>query len=413
VGVDIHSQGSEGTVSDRSPLPVPLFDCDNHIYEPADAVTRYLPKEALGRAITPVTLANGEQGLLAGGRLVTGLDHPIDMAHRPGALKEMLRQMKSGKPAEGYALEPLRPEYLEREPRLALMDAQGIESAILYPATMGTMAEHYVRGIKPLYDNVHAYNQFLYEDWGFDYRSRIYTPALLSLRDLDSAVRELEFVLDRGAKFIMLNAGPAYGRSPADGYFDPFWARINEAGASVAYHIGEFWYNENVAPAWGYDPEPVFFEMSAWQWQNCWGRRPIEETLSALIFGNLFGRFPKIHAVVSEFGAEWVPLFVRQMDKSRGMGRRGPWPGGALKERPSAIFDRHVRVVPYPEDDVVKIVTDLGQSHSIVMGSDFPHGEGFAEPADFARLVETLPAEQQRGILHDNALALVGRTPAG
>jgi predicted TIM-barrel fold metal-dependent hydrolase len=394
-------------------LPVPLFDCDNHIYEPADAVTRYLPKEALGRAITPVTLANGEQGLLAGGRLVTGLDHPIDMAHRPGALKEMLRQMKSGKPAEGYALEPLRPEYLEREPRLALMDAQGIESAILYPATMGTMAEHYVRGIKPLYDNVHAYNQFLYEDWGFDYRSRIYTPALLSLRDLDSAVRELEFVLDRGAKFIMLNAGPAYGRSPADSYFDPFWARINEAGASVAYHIGEFWYNENVAPAWGYDPEPVFFEMSAWQWQNCWGRRPIEETLSALIFGNLFGRFPKIHAVVSEFGAEWVPLFVRQMDKSRGMGRRGPWPGGALKERPSAIFDRHVRVVPYPEDDVVKIVTDLGQSHSIVMGSDFPHGEGFAEPADFARLVETLPAEQQRGILHDNALALVGRTPAG
>ena len=38
--------------------PVPLFDCDNHIYEPADAVTRYLPQEALGRAITPVTLAN-------------------------------------------------------------------------------------------------------------------------------------------------------------------------------------------------------------------------------------------------------------------------------------------------------------------------------------------------------------------
>jgi predicted TIM-barrel fold metal-dependent hydrolase len=390
-------------------LPVRLFDCDNHIYEPNDAVTRYLPKEALGRAITPVTLANGEQGLLAGGRLVTGLDHPIDMAHRPGALKEMLRQMKSGKPTEGYALEPLRPEYLERGARLALMDQQGIESAILYPATMGTMAEHYVRGVKPLYDNVHAYNQFLHDDWGFDYQSRIYTPALLSLRDLEEAVKELDFVLARGAKFILLNAGPAYGRSPADSYFDPFWARINEAGASVAYHIGEFWYNENVAPAWGYDPEPVFFEMSAWQWQNCWGRRPIEETLSALTFGNLFGRFPRIHVVVSEFGAEWVPLFVRQMDKSRGMGRRGPWPGGALAERPSTIFERHVRVVPYPEDDVVKIVTDLGQATSIVMGSDFPHGEGLAEPADFVHLIETLPAEQQRAILHDNALTLVGR----
>jgi predicted TIM-barrel fold metal-dependent hydrolase len=390
-------------------LGVKLFDCDNHIYEPADAVTRYLPKEALGRAITPVTLANGEQGLLAGGRLVTGLDHPIDMAHRPGALKEMLRQMKSGKPTEGYALEKLRPEYLERGARLELMDRQGIESAILYPATMGTMAEHFVRGIKPLYDNVHAYNQFLYDTWGFDHQSRIYTPALLSLRDLDSAVAELEFVLDRGAKFIMLNAGPAYGRSPADKYFDPFWARINEAGASVAYHIGEFWYNENIAPAWGMNPEPVFFEMSAWQWQHCWGRRPIEETLSALIFHNLFGRFPNIHVVVSEFGAEWAPLFVRHMDKSRGMGRRGEWPGGPLTERPSRIFEQHVRVVPYPEDDVEKIVEDLHQSTSIVMGSDYPHGEGFAEPADFAKLIEGLPADEQRGILHDNALTLVGR----
>ena len=391
-------------------VDVKLFDCDNHIYEPPDAVTRYLPKDMLDRAITPITLANGEQGLLAGGRLVTGLDHPIDTAHRPGALKEMLKQMKSGKPVEGYSLEPLRPEYLERQPRLDLMDRQGIDSAILYPATMGTMAEHYVRGIKPLYANVHAYNQFLYDSWGFDHESRIYTPALLSLRDLDSAVAELEFVLNRGAKFILLNAGPAYGRSPADSYFDPFWARVNEAGASVAYHIGEFWYNENVAPAWGMDPEPVFFEMSAWQWQHCWGRRPIEETLSALIFHNLFGRFPNIHVVVSEFGAEWVPLFVRQMDKSRGMGRRGEWPGGALTERPSTIFKRHVRVVPYPEDDVMKIVADLGDSSAIVMGSDYPHGEGFAEPRDFAKLIADLPEQEQRGILHDNALALVGRS---
>ena len=85
----------------------------------------------------------------------------------------------------------------------------------------------------------------------------------------------------------MLNAGPAYGRSPGDPYFDPFWARINEAGARSAYHIGEFWYNEHLSPAWGLDPEPVFFEMSAWQWQNCWGERPIEDTLAALILDNL------------------------------------------------------------------------------------------------------------------------------
>lgn len=401
--------GADDVGDDMADTQLPMFDCDNHIYEPRDAVTRYLPKNMLHQAITPVTLANGEEGLLAGGRLVTGLDHPIDKAHRPGALKEMLRQMKSGKPTETYSLEDLRPEYLDRDARLRLMDEQGLQAALLYPATMGTMAEHYLRGIKPLYANVHAYNQFLDDTWGFARDGRIYVPALLSLRDLDHAVAELDHVLARGARFVMLNAGPAYGRSPGDPCFDPFWARVDEAGATVAFHIGEFFYNETIAPAWGLDPEPVFFEMSAWQWQHCWGRRPIEETLSALIFDNLFGRFPNIHVVVSEFGAEWVPLFVRHMDKSRGMGRRGPWIGGPLTERPSAIFRRHVRVVPYPEDDVVKIVDDLhGDATCIVMGSDYPHGEGFANPRDFGHLVATLPEATQRQILWENAQVLVG-----
>ena len=59
---------------------------------------------------------------------------------------------------------------------------------------------------------------------------------------------------------------------------------------------------------------------------------------------------------------------------------------------------------------MVKIVQDLGQSDSIVMGSDFPHGEGFADPSDFVDLVAELPAAEQRRLLHDNALVLVGRT---
>ena len=97
------------------------------------------------------------------------------------------------------------------------------------------------------------------------------------------------------------------------------------------------------------------------------------------------------------------------MDKSRGMGRRGPWTGGKLTERPSAIFRRHVRVAPYPEDDVMKIIADLGQSDSIVMGSDYPHGEGFADPTDFADLIVGLDADEQRRVLRDNALVLVDR----
>jgi predicted TIM-barrel fold metal-dependent hydrolase len=161
-----------------------------------------------------------------------------------------------------------------------------------------------------------------------------------------------------------------------------------------------------VASAWGWGLVPPF-RFSAWQWQNTYGERPITDTLSALIFDNLFGRYPNIRVLVSEFGAEWVPHFIRHMDKSRGMGRNGPWLGGQLKERPSRVFREHVRVVPYPEDDTVELAGRLGGTECLVMGSDWPHAEGLREPADFYAKVEALGDDARRAFLRDNGLKLL------
>jgi predicted TIM-barrel fold metal-dependent hydrolase len=276
----------------------------------------------------------------------------------------------------------------------------------MYPGGWALMAEAYLDGVDPLYDNLHSFNRWIDEDWGFNYKDRIYAPAMLSLRDLDRAVAELDTVLDAGARFILLPAGPAYGRSPGDPYFDPIWSRVNEAKARVAFHISEFHYQSNVASQWGWGLVPPF-QFSAWQWQNTYGERPITDTLSALVFDNLFGRFPDIQVVVSEFGAEWVPHFLKHMDKSRGMGRNGVWLGGQLPERPSRIFHKHVKVVPYPEDDIVGLVDRLGTADSLVMGSDWPHAEGLAEPADFYDRMTGLGDENRRKFLRDNALSVL------
>ena len=98
-----------------------IFDCDTHCYEPRDSFTRYLPKEMLDRAMTPVRNANGEDVILAGSRVARfnseqGLG--FELAYRPGSLKEMLKQMGSGNPDETYQPEPMRPAYLEREARI-------------------------------------------------------------------------------------------------------------------------------------------------------------------------------------------------------------------------------------------------------------------------------------------------------
>ncbi|MFI5041252.1 MAG: amidohydrolase family protein [Acidimicrobiales bacterium] len=392
-----------------------IFDCDTHCYETRDAFTRYLPKKHLDQAIGPVVNAAGREVILAGQRVAVFNSEQgggFDLVNRPGSLKEMLKQMASGNPDENYMPEPMRPEYLEREPRLEVLERQGVERCVLFPAGMALAAEHYVQDTDALYANVHSFNRWYDETWGFNYRDKIYATAILSLRDLDAAVAETEHVLERGARVVLLPTGPAYGRSPGDPYFDPVWRRLEEAGTVIAFHIMPFWYFDAISPAWGHDPNPSSWHMSAWQWNNVYGERPIEDTLSALIFDNLFGRFPNLKVLVAEHGAEWVPHFTRHMDKSRGMGRNGPWKGGKLDRRPSEIFREHVRVAPYPEDDIPWIVENLGSADSIIMGSDFPHAEGLAEPAQFRNLLGPLPRAVQQAIMYDTAAELIGPHPA-
>jgi len=383
-----------------------IFDCDTHCYETRDSFTRYLPKQFLDRTILPIRGADGQEIILAGHRIATfqgegGLG--FDLAYRPGSLKEMLKQMGSGNPDETYEPQPMRPEFVERGPRLEIMKQQNVERAVIYPSILALAAEHYVDDTEALYANIRSFNRWFDETWGFNHEEILFATALLSLRDLDSAIAETEAIIEHCARMVLLPTGPAYGRSPGDPYFDPIYARLQEAGCILVFHIQPFWYFDAISPAWGHNPDPASWHMSAWQWMNIYGQRPIEDTLSALIFDNVFGRFPGLNVLVAEHGAEWVPQFVRHMDKSRGMGRNGPWIGGKLTERPSEIFRRHVRVVPYPEDDIPAIVTALGYDDCLVMGSDFPHAEGLAEPADFVKLLDPLDEAAKRRIMRGNA----------
>jgi predicted TIM-barrel fold metal-dependent hydrolase len=396
-----------------SHLDYGIFDCDTHCYEPRDAFTRYLPEAYLDRAIAPVRNAKGQETILAGGRIATfnseqGLG--FDMAYRPGTLKEMLKQMASGNPEETYQPEPMRPEYLEREPRLALLETQGVERCVVFPAGMSLAAEHYVHDTDALYVNLASFNRWYDETWGFNHQDKIYATAVLSLRDLDRAVALTDEILARGAKVVLVPTGPAYGRSPGHPHYDPVWSRLAEAGVTVAFHIMPFWYFDAISPAWGLESDPAAWHMSAWQWMNVYGERPIVDTISSLIFDNLFGRHPNLRVLIAEHGASWVPHTLTHMDKSRGMGRNGPWIGGKLTDRPSNIFKEFVRVAPYPEDDIAWIVDNLGgDDRCLVMGSDFPHAEGLADPADFEKLLDPLPAETKRRIMRGNAETIFDR----
>jgi predicted TIM-barrel fold metal-dependent hydrolase len=383
-----------------------LFDADQHFYEPREVFARYIEPAFAERAVHSVARPDGSEIVVVDGRRVTTLGTvTYDSFPKPGTGLQLIKSSEAERQGHDSAslLEAVRPEYRDRDARLRVMDQQGVEACLLF-SSIAVVVEHFIDDPLLLYAHLAAFNRWLHEEWGYSYHDRIYGVPILSLRDLPHAIDELEQCVARGARVISLKCGPAYGRSPGDPFFDPFWARVNEAGVSVALHVDEPGYNESISVAWGHAANPAVFEQSAWQWTNCYVDRPIMDTVSALIFDNLFGRFPDITVVSVENGAGWVQYLLPRMDKMRAA--EGPWIGGRLGAKPSSLFREHVLVTPYPEEPLEPVHSVVG-SDSLVMGSDWPHPEGFAQPADFVERVRTLPLADQHRILHANGERLM------
>ena len=210
---------------------------------------------------------------------------------------------------------------------------------------------------------------------------------------------------------MLLPTGPAYGRSPGDPYFDPIYARLQEAGCILVFHIMPFWYFDAISPAWGHNPDPASWHMSAWQWMNVYGQRPIEDTLSALDLRQPLRPLP---------GPEGPRRRAR-----RGMGavlrqthgqepRHGPQrsvdrrkaDGAAVGDLPASrpVWCR------IPRTTSPRSSRAMGYDDCLVMGSDYPHAEGLAEPADFVKLLDPLDDAAKRRIMRDNAEQLLRRS---
>lgn len=64
-------------------------------------------------------------------------------------------------------------------------------------------------------------------------------------------------------------------------------------------------------------------------------------------------------------------------------------------------------VTPYYEDDIRCLADTIGVER-VLFGSDWPHGEGLADPASFAdELTNFTPDEVQR-IMRTNSAELIG-----
>lgn len=398
----------------KTALPYLAVDADNHYYEAPDCFSRHLESRYADGAITANQRPDGTWSVAVGDQPYTFMDVKFDKTNPPGSMIELLRAKKADSSivwGDSYTAENMVAAFKNRDARLALMDAQGIERTIMLP-TFGVTVESMMDGkVEQTYANLRAFNRWIEDDWGYDYQGRIHSAPLLSLLDVDHAVAELDRVLALGAKIVHLRPAPTgNGHSPADPIHDPFWARLNEAKVALALHTADYRY-PSVAASWGEDPDAQVRGMSAFQWAFLHGDRPVLEMIGALIYGNLFGRFPNLQVASIENGSDWVSYLLTLLDKKKGLGTYGRWVGGRPKGRPSDTFRQHISVSPFPEDDVQALVERIGADR-VLFGSDYPHPEGLAEPLQYVELLPRCSAEQIQMVMRDNTAALLGPVSA-
>jgi len=289
-----------------------------------------------------------------------------------------------------------------------VMDEQGLGSALLFP-TLGCGVEEALRDdVGATMASTSAFNRWLEEDWGFDHEGRIIAAPMLSLADPDAATAELDSLLERGARVVHVRPAPVPGptgtsRSLGDKRHDPVWARLAEAGVPVAFHLGDSGYEARFASAWGSRKDFGFGKSDPLGHVVTEGRA-IHDTVASLVVHGVFTRHPDLRVASIENGSDWLPLLAKHLRKQA---NQTPW---VFAEDPRETLRRHVWVTPYLEEDLAALAELIGVDR-ILFGSDWPHGEGVAQPLDFTKELSGFDEPDVQRIMRDNCLELLGTAP--
>jgi predicted TIM-barrel fold metal-dependent hydrolase len=336
----------------------------------------------------------------------------FEVVAKPGAWKDYF----AGKNPEGKSVremmgEPMRsiPAFRGPEARLELLDELGIDSALMFPTLASLIEVSFMDLPEVTHQMIHAFNQWMLDDWTFNYRDRIFPTPIVNPSIVERGIAELEFALDNGARVVLMRPGPVAGsphtRSPFLPEFDPFWARVQEAGIPVALHASDSGYQRYANDWEGQDIEFSAFKPSAFKTASN-ENRPIKDTLYSAICHGMLVRFPDVRLISVENGGTWVKSALSTLDSTYG---RLPQ---EFTEHPRETFTRCVYVNPFWEDDVNELIGEIGVDR-VVFGSDYPHPEGLDDPLAWVSELEGRSSEDIRKVMGGNLYELTGaRVPA-
>ncbi|ARP83499.1 hypothetical protein CAL12_23530 [Bordetella genomosp. 8] len=322
-----------------------IISADSHVFEPQDLWINALGKRFGDKVPHGVKNFEGHEGSFF------YLGRPGEAAR----MDELVAADSKDRRLDDLAQAGSDPVY-----RLKLMDSDHIAAEVLNP-TWGLWIPRMPDGAAR---NACAE---VYNDWIQEYCSqdlkRLLAIAMIPIIDVDWAIKELDRVIKRGARGVMIGTSPVDDAAPyRDRKYDRFWAAAEEAGLPVTLHIvtgkvrDPFTYHgdkerENV-PASFLD----LFQEAA----------PV--LANEFIFGGIFDRFPRLKVFLSEYDASWLPILKYRVNRIE------TFPGfDNLKKKPAGRYiEENIYAGVINDPLAAKLRTEIGVDR-IMWGSDFPH----------------------------------------
>lgn len=292
---------------------------------------------------------------LAGTRLDYAEPLPREFASKPGAgsLEDPeIQAYFTG----GYAA--MRPGLTSGALRPDDQDIDGVSAEILYPGWFPMFSLPNLDLLIALQRN---YNDWMHEQ-SLASNGRLVGLAALPVQRPNEAVAELERVIDLGFKGIVLPSNAPRGRRYSDEEYEPMWARANEAGLPVAFHVACM----SHVPDWlkaSRDRDPVV--------QYAGSPALIHDTMVELMVRGVCTKFPALKFVLAEFNAGWVAHWLDKVQQ----GWAREFAKDPASSRPVDVLEIWKRqFFATIEDDTAALRTrDLIGEETLLWGSDYPH----------------------------------------
>ena len=333
-----------------------VISSDDHVFEPADLWTSRVETKFRDRAPHVVHRAEDDTDWWV-------CDGLIGASGGSGGSQMGMRFEAPEKMSFADSMDNVRPGAYIPEARIADMDADGIDIALLYPSQGLLLYGH--PDSELLTALCHAYNDWLAE-FCSAFPDRLKGIAMLDIDDVQSGIREMERCAKLGLVGAMISVYPTEQKSYDRPMYEPLWAAAQDLDLPLSLHLatnrpGSGYIDEGTLEAIDY---PALVNVDHW----------VRMSLARLILSGVFERYPKLRVGSIEQEVSWASHFLERLDYTYTQRPQHDAYRFTEDMLPSDYFHRNV-FISFQEDALGIRDRQLIGVDNLLWGSDYPHPE--------------------------------------